>query len=115
MTPRIDMTTRRPAWTHRGRQSRQARGYGSSWDRLRLVILKRDNWLCWCDQCLGGELRVRSANEVDHIKPRAQGGTDDPSNLRAINSECHRRISLEQQGKQPRPRHRYDAKGYRIE
>jgi len=30
------------------------------------------------------------AHEVDHIIPKAQGGTDDPGNLRAINRDCHR-------------------------
>ena len=28
------------------RGSRQARGYGGSWDKLRLRILKMDNYLC---------------------------------------------------------------------
>lgn len=31
------------------------------------------------------------AHEVDHIIPKAEGGTDSPNNLRAINRDCHRR------------------------
>lgn len=62
---------------------------GRPWRRLREEILKRDDYLCQCEECrlLG---RVRPGNEVDHIVPRSQGGTDDPSNLRAINDECHK-------------------------
>jgi 5-methylcytosine-specific restriction protein A len=39
------------------------------------------------------------ANEVDHIVPKANGGTDDPDNLRAVSHECHKRLTAEQQGK----------------
>lgn len=62
---------------------------GRPWRRLREEILKRDDYLCQCEECqaLG---RVRPGNEVDHIVPRSQGGKDDPSNLRAINDECHK-------------------------
>lgn len=76
-------------WTDSRRGSRHARGYGSEWDRLRVQILKRDNYLCQCQDCraLG---RIKPASEVDHIVNKAQGGTDDPSNLQAINPDCHR-------------------------
>lgn len=96
------------------RTSRHARGYGSAWDRLRLQILKRDTYLCQCPRCLGGELRVRPAHEVDHIRPRAQGGDDSPSNLRAVNRECHKRLTLEQQGKALTPARRIGVDGWPI-
>lgn len=69
--------------------SRHQRGYGAAWDKLRAQTLKRDRYLCRCDECttLG---RIRAATEVDHIIPKAKGGTDEPSNLRAINRDCHR-------------------------
>lgn len=79
--------------------SRHERGYGAAWDKLRKQILDRDCYLCQCPQCKGGMLRVTPANEVDHILSKAQGGTDDTSNLRAVNHECHKRITVEQQGK----------------
>lgn len=85
------------------KESRHARGYGTSWDKLRLVILRRDNYLCQCPDCLGGEKRIRPATEVDHIKPKAEGGTDAESNLRAVNSECHKRLTALQNGYTPRP------------
>ena len=66
--------------------SRQDRGYGSDWERLRLQILKRDKHLCV--PCLL-EGRPSPAYAVDHITPKAKGGTDHPDNLRAICKACH--------------------------
>lgn len=92
--------------------TRQERGYGASWDRLRKLVMQRDRGLCQCDQCQGGKLKLMAAHEVDHRIPKAQGGTDDMSNLRAVNRECHKRITIEQQGKTPKaPRAKFDAQG----
>jgi 5-methylcytosine-specific restriction enzyme A len=55
-------------------------------------VLRRDGYVCQCDECRRFK-RVTEANEVDHIVPIARGGTDDMSNLRAINGECHKRIT----------------------
>lgn len=88
------------AWS---KESRHARGYGTGWDKLRLVILRRDNYLCHCPDCLGGEKRLTPATEVDHITPKAKGGTDAEDNLRAVNSECHKRLTALQNGYKPRP------------
>lgn len=81
-------------WQHE-QQSRHARGYGAAWDRLRKVILARDSHLC---QMCKAEGRVTPGNHVDHIKPKAQGGTDDPANLRVLCKPCHSRASNEQRG-----------------
>jgi 5-methylcytosine-specific restriction protein A len=89
--------------------SRQERGYGKEWDRLRLVILRRDHWLCQCPECRGGKPggRVTPATEVHHVVSRAQAKalrwtreqTDDPSNLISVSEACHLRIGAEEQGK----------------
>lgn len=71
----------------RRRGSRHARGYGTEWSKQRLRILERDNYLC--QPCLRLE-RIALATEVDHITPKADGGTDDDGNLQGICSECHR-------------------------
>ena len=71
------------AWS---KLSRHERGYGTAWDRLRDTILKRDGYLC---QMCKVAKRVTSANHVDHIKPKADGGTDDPDNLQALCKACH--------------------------
>lgn len=96
------------------KESRQSRGYGAEWDRLRKRILERDKYLCQCDKCKGGELRVTPANEVDHIKPKAQGGTDDPINLRSLHHDCHVRITAEQRGYKDKPKVRIGVDGWPV-
>lgn len=56
---------------------------------IRARVLARDGWTCQCEECAATG-RVLVAHEVDHIVPLAAGGTDDMSNLRAINRECHK-------------------------
>jgi 5-methylcytosine-specific restriction protein A len=96
-----------------GRGTAASRGYDYKWQKLRLRILERDNYLCQCPdcQCAG---RIRPASEVDHVRPKAQGGTDDPSNLRAINRECQERVTLEQQGRKPKSKQRVGADGWPV-
>lgn len=97
------MSTRKP-W-HHARESRHARGYGSKWVKARARILARDDYLCqpcWRDG------RPTPATEVDHIKPKARGGTDDDDNLQAICHDCHTRKTeaeaAEAQGRKLKPR-----------
>lgn len=80
------------------KESRQSRGYGAAWDKLRKIVMARDFGMCQCGECRGGKFRVTRANEVDHIIPKAKGGTDDLSNLRAVSTACHKRITAEQMG-----------------
>jgi 5-methylcytosine-specific restriction protein A len=63
------------------------RGYGWSWQKLRIGVLKRDRELCQVCERQG---IVALATEVDHIVPKELGGTDDPENLQAICEQCHR-------------------------
>lgn len=74
--------------------SRHKRGYGSAWYKLRKVILRRDRHLC--QPCLA-QYRVTPATQVDHIKAKANGGTDDPDNLQSICDACHKRKTIEDQ------------------
>ncbi|WP_416046688.1 HNH endonuclease [Cupriavidus basilensis] len=75
------------------RGTRQQRGYGAEWEQLRKRILRRARGLCECAECRALD-RVRVAKEVDHIVPKAQGGTDDDDNLQAINIDCHKAKTL---------------------
>lgn len=96
-----------PGWQDSRRASRHERGYGADWDKRRVRILKRDQYLCRCLDCKGGDIRVRPAHEVDHIVGKAEwqvehgslDGVDDDSNLQAINRDCHRKKT---QGEQQR-------------
>jgi len=92
--------------------SRHKRGYGSDWDKIRMSVLKRDNGLCQCDRCGGGRIRLTAANEVDHIVPKVKGGTDDLSNLQAINSECHRIKTTEENGREYKQKAKIGIDGY---
>ena len=88
----------RKTWAGKG--SRHERGYGSAWDRVRLQALKRDNYLC--QPCLK-QGRVTVAKAVDHITPKAKGGTDDMDNLQAICDPCHIEKTAKDEGwKRPR-------------
>lgn len=71
------------AWS---KLSRHARGYGAQWVKTRAAILARDMHLC--QTCLA-QGRATPASAVDHIKPKAKGGTDEPDNLQAICGACH--------------------------
>ena len=55
------------------------RGYDTAWRKLRIAILNRDAWTC---QICGKHL-VGSDATVDHIVPKARGGSDQQFNLRA--------------------------------
>jgi 5-methylcytosine-specific restriction protein A len=73
-------------FSDRSRGTRHERGYGTAWEKLRRVILERDAGLC---QVCREDGTVTTANIVDHIKPKSQGGTDDEDNLRVICKRHH--------------------------
>jgi len=83
--------------------SRHERGYGSEWSRTRLRILKRDRGVC--QPCLK-DGRIHGATHVDHIVSKAEGMArgwtkaqiEADSNLQAINAECHKHKTTEDQG-----------------
>lgn len=66
--------------------SRHSRGYGNEWTKLRKAIMARDSHLC--QPCLRNGTPT-PATQVDHIKPKAKGGTDAAGNLQAICTPCH--------------------------
>lgn len=57
---------------------------GPEWEKTRRFVLDRDGWVCaYCS---------RDADTVDHVVPKAKGGTDDVSNLLAACRECNGRL-----------------------
>lgn len=84
----LGITTGRSGWQpdqHRG--NRHERGYGTAWEKLRRAVMERDDYLCQSCHRSG---RVTAAKQVDHVVPKAQGGTDAESNLEAICVSCHK-------------------------
>lgn len=82
----------RGSFSDADRGTRHERGYGSKWDKIRERILRRDNGLC--QECLrNGRLTVVGHKPFsaycDHIVPKAEGGTDDDSNLQTLCRACH--------------------------
>jgi 5-methylcytosine-specific restriction protein A len=75
------------------RGDRHIRGYGTQWDKLRPYILARDDYLC---QVCSKQDRTTPASEVDHIIPKADGGTDDEDNLQSICIDCHKAKTLQE-------------------
>jgi 5-methylcytosine-specific restriction endonuclease McrA len=57
-------------------------GSTSQWRKIRQRILQRDGYVC---QMCG----VEEANSVDHIVPRAAGGSDEEWNLQTLCTSCN--------------------------
>lgn len=95
--------------------SRHERGYGHLWDKLRIIVLRRDKGLC--QPCLKIN-RTSLATQVDHILAKAKGGTDDTDNLQGICGDCHhektRAESAEAQGKTYRPKQTIGSDGWPV-
>lgn len=92
------------AWS---KLSRQERGYGKEWTRVRKVVLERDAGLCQVCKRAG---RYTPGNTVDHIISKAkaaamkwsQARIDDPMNLQTICEPCHAVKTEAEQGKTKR-------------
>ena len=99
----------RKAWDHGGK-TRHRRGYGTAWDKLRKTVLERDGYLC--QPCLKRD-RPTAAKMVDHIRPKAKGGTDDLENLQSICAPCHLDKTLRENGRRRKRAFGFD--GWPIE
>ena len=102
-------------------ESSHKRGYGAEWRKLREFVLQRDCHLCQCKHCKA-EGRTAIATEVDHIVSRATAAklgwskerTEHPDNLQAINSDCHVRKTIEEQGKTVKALRKIGIDGFPI-
>ena len=89
-------------WTAEDRGSSTDRGYGWDWRKRRDRIMRKHKYLC--QPCLAKD-RVMPAVAVDHIVPKAEGGTDADENLQAICKPCHK-LKTESESKRARDRGR---------
>ncbi len=85
------------------------RGYGWHWQKLRETILTRDSYLCIPCRAKGN---ITPAEEVDHIKGKAQGGSDEPENLQSICKECHAIKTTKENGGTPKVKRLIGADGW---
>jgi 5-methylcytosine-specific restriction enzyme A len=67
--------------TARGNSSE--RGYDAAWQKFRLAVKERDQWLCTCARCRAMDriIPVRKEDPVHHIKP--------------VSTHPHLRLSME--------------------
>ncbi len=84
-------------WSHKGKTTTE-RGYGWQHQKARKALLQQDPL---CRECRKHD-RVTEAVIADHIKPLAEGGSRDASNLAPMCAACHREKTLReaQRGKE---------------
>ena len=91
-----------PGWNTEGKTTTE-RGYGWQWQKRRAAVLKAEPLCRPCAQAG----RATAAQHVDHIVPKAKGGTDDMDNLQPICVACHdektEAEAAEAQGRRLRP------------
>lgn len=101
-------------------ESRQSRGYGAEWVKIRKQVLERDGHLC--QPCLK-QNRPTVAREVDHITSKAKAAklgwtqeqVDNMQNLQAICHSCHLRKTTEETGRTYRPKVQIGLDGWPVE
>lgn len=104
------------AWS---KESRQSRGYGAAWTKVRAEVLARDMGMC---QVCKAEGRVTAGREVDHIVSKAKAGQmgwrddqiDDPKNLQTICHPCHLAKTARETGRTYRPKVQIGLDGWPV-
>jgi 5-methylcytosine-specific restriction protein A len=83
---------------HNARSNLDRGGNRWLWSKKRALVMARDGRRC---QLAIPGICLRDAAEVDHIRPRAVGGTDDMDNLRAVCKPCHVSRGMHESGRAP--------------
>ena len=84
--PKLKPSASRPGGNWDRRKSRQARGYGREHERMRAVVLDEEPL---CRMCLAMDPPQYVPSTIaDHIKPKAEGGTDDRENYQGACQPC---------------------------
>lgn len=87
----------RPNW--------RQRGYDATYERNRLRVIREETVCALCgepvDKALSG--RHRDGPTVDHVLPRAQGGTNSRANLRLAHLRCNSARPGQERPRRKRP------------
>ena len=105
------------AWS---KESRQSRGYGAAWEKVRAEVLARDMGMC--QECKR-QGRVVAGRDVDHKVSKAKaaqmGWRDDqiesPANLEYLCKPCHDEKSARETGRTYRPKVQIGLDGWPVE
>jgi 5-methylcytosine-specific restriction protein A len=76
-----------PKFANKARGSASQRGYGAAWRHIRAQVLREEPLCVLCSQQTPA--RTTLATHVDHVVPKAAGGTDERSNLRGLCAAHH--------------------------
>lgn len=101
------------------KESRQSRGYGAEWEKIRKLAIARDKGLC--QPCLR-EDRVTMFQSVDHVVSKAeaakrgwsQAQVDALSNLQCICEPCHKAKTIKETGKSYTPKVQIGLDGWPV-
>ena len=74
-----------------GRDPSVRRHYGKQWRKVRSIYIKAHPY---CEECYKNGVMV-PAEQVHHVKPLSEGGTNDFENLMSLCKSCHSRIHAE--------------------
>jgi 5-methylcytosine-specific restriction protein A len=74
-----------------GRDPAAKKRYGRAWKRIRGRYIRAHPL---CERC-AKDMKITPAEEVHHIKPLSNGGTNDEDNLMSLCKSCHSLISAE--------------------
>lgn len=77
-----------------GRTPEAKKRYGCQWRKIRAAFLALNPL---CEMCRRQGI-FTAANEVHHVKPLADGGTNDFENLMALCKSCHSKITASRAG-----------------
>lgn len=71
--------------------------YGDTWGKIRQRIAKQHNYTC--AHC--GLIWRSHIDQIDHIKPLEQGGSNNDSNLQPLCNQCHKVKTASERKNQP--------------
>lgn len=105
------------AWS---KESRQSRGYGAQWEKIRKLVIDRAKGLC--EECQRHK-RVAIGRDVDHVVGKAKAArlgwsqeqVDNLQNLQLLCPLCHTKKTTEESGRTYRPKVEIGLDGWPID